>query len=70
MARPFPEVALPDHPAVRPVHREDRRPAVLPVRRAGRHPVHLGEDRRRQEARRPERKASRWEAELRVRVVG
>ena len=58
MARPFPEVALPDRLAGRPVHREGRRPAVHPE-----------EDRQRVEARRPGRKAPRWGAELQVRVV-
>ena len=79
MARPFPEVALPDRLAVRPVHRpavhlvrrEDRRPAVHQAHREGRRPVRLDleEDHRRQEARRPGRKAPRWGAELQVRVV-
>ncbi len=68
MARPFPAVVLPDHPAVRLAHREGRL-ADRPDHREGRHPVHPEEDHRRQEARRPERKAPRWEAELQVRVV-
>ncbi len=65
MARPFPAGVPPGRRAVRP----DRRPAVHLVRREGRHPVRLGEDHQRLEARRQERMALRWEAELQVRVV-
>lgn len=61
MARPFPEVGLPDRRGVRPVHREGRRRSVRPG--------HREEDRQRQEARRPGWRAPRWEAELQVRIV-
>lgn len=69
MARLFLGGVLPDHPAVRPVHREGHL-AVHPVRPEGRHLVRRWEDRQRREAHLLGRMGPRWGAELRVRIVG
>lgn len=62
MVRPVLAVVLPDHLAVRPVHREGRRLAA--------HRVRPEEDHQRQEARRPGQKALRWGVESLVRIRG
>lgn len=62
MARPYLGVDRPDRRVVRPVHQEGRRLAV--------HPVRPWEGHWRQEDHRPARMASRWRAELRVRILG